>query len=189
MTWNETKLDLKPQCCVYMVSILIDSYSPPPPGGLFQLLQQQCHTPKMLYSMTTAVHIKQRRLQSQGLHAVLNELAPQDIKVVSVKESCTAYQTVTIRPHILRNDPLHLRLGGERQSERWRKVWRGADCILQPVFWSDKHEVKIPLLPAGPHSNHCISHCCHLKHILPFPHPPLHLLSFIFIYIFHQRSI
>ncbi len=101
---------------------------------------------------------------------------PRDTEVVSVKENCTAYQAVTIRPHILRNDPLHLGLGGERQRERWRKVCRGADCILQPAFWSDKHEVKIPSLPADPLSNLyffsiSISHCCHLKHIQLFPVP------------------
>lgn len=51
---------------------------------------------------------------------------------------------------------------------------RGADCILWPAFWSDRHEVKIPPLPADPHSNLYffsiyISHCCHLRHIRLFP--------------------
>lgn len=126
-----------------------------------------------------------RRECRQGLHAALNELAPQDIEVVSVKENCTAYQTVTIRSHILRNDPLHLRLDGERQRERWSKVCRGADSILQLVFWSDKHEVKIPSPPAGLHSNlHflsiSISHCCHLKNSLLFP-----VLYLLFLSTFH----
>lgn len=84
--------------------------------------------------MTSTAHIKQRGVQNRCLHAVVNELVPWDIEVVCVKENCTAYQTVTIRPHILRNDPLHLRLGGERQRGRWREVCRGADCILQLVF-------------------------------------------------------
>lgn len=113
---------------------------------------------------------------------MLNELAPWDTEVVSVKENCTAYQTVTIRPHIFWNDPLHLRLGGERQRERWQKVCRGADCILQRRFWSEKHEVKIPSLRADPLSNLCffsisISHRCHLNHILLSPHPRRHLPS------------
>ena len=129
-----------------------------PPGGLFQLLQR---------------HKKRGEQKSRSLHAALNEPAPRDIKVVSEKENCTAYQTVTIRPHILpKNDPLHLGLGGERQRGMWRKVCRGADCILyRRSFEVISMKAKTPSLPAGPHYFFfiSISHCCHLKHILLSP--------------------
>ena len=75
----------------------------------------------MLDSLTAAAHIKQ------------NERAPWDAEVFSVEQNCTAHQTITLRPRILWNDPPHLRLGGEGQRGRWRRVRRGAGCVLQTV--------------------------------------------------------
>lgn len=55
-SWRKTTQSQNLNHTTVFTLILIDSYSSP--GRLFQLLQLQCHTLKILYSMTTAAHIK-----------------------------------------------------------------------------------------------------------------------------------
>lgn len=125
----------------------------------------------MLDSLTAAAHIKQEAARSWGLHAALNERAPWDTEVFSVEQNRTAYQTITIRPRVFWNDPLHLRLGGERQRGRWRRVCRGAGCILQTASFEvisvKSHRSNPTHSPTFALSSIPISHGCRLKLLLP----------------------
>lgn len=142
----------------------------------------------MLDSLTAAAHIKQEAARSWGLHAALNERAPWDTEVFSVEQNRTAYQTITIRPRVFWNDPLHLRLGGERQREMAEGVPRSRLHFTDSFFWSDKHEV--PPLQSDPLSHLCSffhSHLPRLPSEAATPHPPRQLPSLL-VHIFSEAS-
>lgn len=114
----------KAQCCVYKACIWLTKIPPFPLEG-----NLKCYSNNVTFWKCCTLWPLQLTLR--GERYWINELLGTE--VVSVKESCTANQTVTIRS---RNDPLHLRLGAERG---WWKD--GVRCAEELHFYSWSFEV------------------------------------------------